>query len=69
MPDVTQTRSEKTLPALGIWFEEYEYPHPVKFLPVSNDGQPYDHELHWIVPTVIRSYVEGRQHCVRDWTI
>jgi pimeloyl-ACP methyl ester carboxylesterase len=27
------------LPALGICFEEYEYPYPVRFLPLSNDLQ------------------------------
>jgi pimeloyl-ACP methyl ester carboxylesterase len=39
MPHVTTADSEIHLPALGICFEEYEYPHPVTFLPVSNDGQ------------------------------
>ena len=27
-------------PALGICLEEYEYPYPVRFLPLSNDLQP-----------------------------
>ena len=27
-------------PALGICLEEYEYPYPVQFLPLSNDLQP-----------------------------
>jgi hypothetical protein len=27
------------LPALGICLEEYEYPYPVRFFPVSNDLQ------------------------------
>jgi pimeloyl-ACP methyl ester carboxylesterase len=29
-----------TLPALGICLEEYEYPYPVRFLPLSSDLQP-----------------------------
>ena len=29
-----------SLPALGICFEEYEYPYPVRFLPVASDLQP-----------------------------
>lgn len=28
-----------SLPALGICLEEYEYPYPVRFLPLSNDLQ------------------------------
>jgi pimeloyl-ACP methyl ester carboxylesterase len=28
------------LPALGICLEEYEYPYPVRFLPLSSDLQP-----------------------------
>jgi pimeloyl-ACP methyl ester carboxylesterase len=28
------------VPALGICLEEYEYPYPVRFLPLSNDLQP-----------------------------
>ncbi len=28
------------LQALGICLEEYEYPYPVRFLPLSNDLQP-----------------------------
>ena len=28
------------LRALGICLEEYEYPYPVRFLPLSNDLQP-----------------------------
>jgi pimeloyl-ACP methyl ester carboxylesterase len=39
MPDMTTGRSENQLPALGICFEEYAYPHPVRFLPVQNDLQ------------------------------
>jgi pimeloyl-ACP methyl ester carboxylesterase len=39
MPDVTTTDSESQLPALGICFEEYAYPHPVRFIPVQNDLQ------------------------------
>jgi pimeloyl-ACP methyl ester carboxylesterase len=39
MPDVTTGRSESELPALGICFEEFRYPHPVSFLPVHNDLQ------------------------------
>jgi pimeloyl-ACP methyl ester carboxylesterase len=31
--------SENELPALGICFEEYAYPHPVRFVPVQNDLQ------------------------------
>ena len=27
-------------PALGSCLEEYEYPYPVSFLPLSNDLQP-----------------------------
>ena len=27
-------------PALGICLEEYEYPYPVQFFPLSNDLQP-----------------------------
>jgi hypothetical protein len=30
----------ETQPALGICLEEYEYPYPVRFLPLSNDLQP-----------------------------
>jgi pimeloyl-ACP methyl ester carboxylesterase len=26
-----------TIPALGICLEDYEYPYPVQFLPLSND--------------------------------
>jgi pimeloyl-ACP methyl ester carboxylesterase len=33
------SQSESPLPALGICFEEFRYPHPVNFLPVTNDGQ------------------------------
>lgn len=33
MLDVTTGRSENELPALGICFEEYAYPHPVRFIP------------------------------------
>jgi|GEM_PF-3583227 len=29
-----------SLPALGICLEEYEYPYPVQFLPVTSDLQP-----------------------------
>jgi hypothetical protein len=29
-----------SLPALGICLEEYEYPYPVRFLPLSSDLQP-----------------------------
>jgi hypothetical protein len=36
MSDTTRT----PLPALGICLEEYEYPYPVRFLPLSNDLQP-----------------------------
>ena len=32
--------SPAALPALGICLEEYEYPYPVSFLPLSNDLQP-----------------------------
>jgi hypothetical protein len=39
MPDMTSSRSENELPALGICFEEYAYPHAVSFLPVQNDLQ------------------------------
>jgi len=39
MPDITTGRSENELPALGICFEEYAYPHPVRFMPVHNDPQ------------------------------
>jgi len=27
-------------PALGICLEEYEYPYPVEFLPITSDLQP-----------------------------
>jgi hypothetical protein len=30
----------KETPALGICLEEYEYPYPVQFFPLSNDLQP-----------------------------
>jgi hypothetical protein len=30
----------RSLPALGIGLEEYEYPYPVHFFAVSNDLQP-----------------------------
>ena len=36
MSDITSA----SLPALGICLEEYEYPCPVSFLPLSNDLQP-----------------------------
>jgi pimeloyl-ACP methyl ester carboxylesterase len=39
MPDGATGRSENELPALGICFEEYAYPHPVSFVPVQNDLQ------------------------------
>jgi hypothetical protein len=29
-----------SLPALGICLEEYEYPYPVQFLPLTSDLQP-----------------------------
>ncbi|MGX7678733.1 alpha/beta fold hydrolase [Jatrophihabitans sp. DSM 45814] len=29
-----------SLPALGICLEEYQYPYPVQFLPITNDLQP-----------------------------
>jgi hypothetical protein len=35
---MTSTAPE-SLPALGICLEEYEYPYPVRFLPLSNDLQ------------------------------
>jgi hypothetical protein len=28
------------LPALGICLEEYQYPYPVQFFPLSSDLQP-----------------------------
>ncbi len=31
--------SDNELLALGICFEEYAYPHPVRFVPVQNDLQ------------------------------
>jgi pimeloyl-ACP methyl ester carboxylesterase len=37
--DMTTGRSENELPALGICFEEYAYPHRVKFVSVQNDLQ------------------------------
>jgi hypothetical protein len=36
---MTNTAPESR-PALGICLEEYEYPYPVQFFPVSNDLQP-----------------------------
>ena len=33
---MTDTASA-SLPALGICLEEYEYPYPVRFLPLAND--------------------------------
>lgn len=30
----------RSLPALGICLEEYEYPYPVQFLPIASDLQP-----------------------------
>lgn len=39
MPDGTTGRSENELPALGICFEEYAYPYPVRSLSVQNDLQ------------------------------
>ena len=41
MPDVTAGSSENELPALGICFEEFAYPHPVKFIPVQSDLQTF----------------------------
>jgi pimeloyl-ACP methyl ester carboxylesterase len=35
---MTSTMPE-SLPALGICLEEYEYPYPVRFLPLTNDLQ------------------------------
>src|SRR6202167_1061704 len=32
--------ASETLPALGICLEEYEYPYPVRFLPLTSDLQP-----------------------------
>jgi pimeloyl-ACP methyl ester carboxylesterase len=32
--------ASETLPALGICLEEYEYPYPVRFLPLTCDLQP-----------------------------
>jgi pimeloyl-ACP methyl ester carboxylesterase len=37
MPEVTTTHSDNQLPALGICFEEYAYPHPVRFFSVQDD--------------------------------
>jgi hypothetical protein len=34
------TTAPSPLPALGIWLEEYEYPYPVRFLPLTSDLQP-----------------------------
>jgi pimeloyl-ACP methyl ester carboxylesterase len=34
------TNPTTSLPALGICLEEYEYPYPVHFLPVTSDLQP-----------------------------
>ena len=36
---MTDTASA-SLPALGICLEEYEYPYPVRFLPLTNDLEP-----------------------------
>jgi hypothetical protein len=36
MSDITSA----SLPALGVCLEEYEYPYPVSFLPLSSDLQP-----------------------------
>ena len=36
MSDITSA----SLRALGICLEEYDYPYPVYFLPLSNDLQP-----------------------------
>jgi hypothetical protein len=33
-------RWNAVMQALGICLEEYEYPYPVRFLPLSNDLQP-----------------------------
>jgi pimeloyl-ACP methyl ester carboxylesterase len=33
-------KSPETRPALGICFEEYEYPYPVQFFPLTNDLRP-----------------------------
>jgi hypothetical protein len=33
------TSTLESLPALGICLEEYEYPYPVRFLPLTNDLQ------------------------------
>jgi pimeloyl-ACP methyl ester carboxylesterase len=51
-------------PALGICLEEYEYPYPVRFLPLTgipaqSEETLYDHEVHWTDPAVIRDYVKG----------
>jgi pimeloyl-ACP methyl ester carboxylesterase len=34
------TARSTSLPALGICLEDYEYPYPVQFLPITNDLQP-----------------------------
>lgn len=36
---MTSTAPE-SLPALGICLEDYAYPYPVQFLPLTNDLQP-----------------------------
>jgi hypothetical protein len=47
--------TSEQLPALGICLEEYEYPYPVRFLPVTNDLQsssasPDPRPRHQLVP-------------------
>jgi pimeloyl-ACP methyl ester carboxylesterase len=39
VPEVTTADSERALSALGICFEEYQYPYPVRFMTVQNDLQ------------------------------
>src|ERR1700733_9775170 len=39
MPDPTTTQRESAHRALGICLEEYSYPYPVQFFPVSSDLQ------------------------------
>jgi hypothetical protein len=40
-------------PALGICLEEYEYPYPVRFLPLTNDLQPVAMAYMDIPPTAV----------------
>ena len=50
----------RSLPALGICLEEYDYPYPVRFLSLSNDLQSVAMAYMDIQPTAAPN---GKQSC------